>query len=327
MAKPTSRVLQVLELLQSAGARSVGELAGLLGVDKRTVRRYVEHLRELDIPVESLRGRYGGYRIAAGYRLPPLMFTDEEAIAVLLGLVEMRARPGSAATRTAAETAAAKVRRAIPRSLASRVSTLLDDAVWTSDGARDDAPDAAVLLTVADAVHTRRELAIRYTSADGDRSDRTLRPSDLVEYRARWYLLAVDVRSGQERTFRLDRIVSARTLSSSFPQPPDHDAKARLLSHFAEAEYEHRVTLRIHASREHIEAHVPGSVAVIEQVTTATGPDEPPWHRAEIRAVRLDWIPKVIVDLECPVIVDGPDELRDLVSQCATRLAAAAARR
>ncbi len=85
MPRPTARVLALLELLQSGGTRTVGDLADRLGVDERTVRRYVAHLLELDVPVESVRGRYGGYRLGAGYRLPPLMLTDDEAVAVLVG--------------------------------------------------------------------------------------------------------------------------------------------------------------------------------------------------------------------------------------------------
>src|SRR5580698_5760049 len=90
MARPTGRVLTLLELLQSGGIRTVAELADRLGVDGRTVRRYVEQLNDLDVPVEAVRGRYGGYRLARGYRLPPLMLSDDEALAVLLGLVACR---------------------------------------------------------------------------------------------------------------------------------------------------------------------------------------------------------------------------------------------
>src|ERR1700723_4799264 len=90
MTRPTARVMALLELLQAGGVRTVAELAGRLGVDERTVRRYVDHLLDLDVPVESVRGRYGGYRLAPGYRMPPLMLTDDEALAVLLGLVGTR---------------------------------------------------------------------------------------------------------------------------------------------------------------------------------------------------------------------------------------------
>ena len=90
MAKPLARVLTLLDILQTGGTRSMRELAERLGVDHRTVRRYINHLLDLDVPVESVRGRYGGYRLAPGYRMPPLMLTDDEAVAVLLGLTGIR---------------------------------------------------------------------------------------------------------------------------------------------------------------------------------------------------------------------------------------------
>ena len=90
MTRPTARGLALLELLQSGGMRTVAELADRLGVDERTVRRYVDHLVDLDVPVDSVRGRYGGYRLAAGHRMPPLMLDDDEALAVLLGLIAGR---------------------------------------------------------------------------------------------------------------------------------------------------------------------------------------------------------------------------------------------
>src|ERR1700748_2656520 len=96
MAKPLARVLMLLDILQAGGIRTLRELAERLGVDEGTVRRYVDHLLDLGVPVESVRGRYGGYRLAPGYRLPPLMLTDDEALAVLLGLLAAR-RSGTAA--------------------------------------------------------------------------------------------------------------------------------------------------------------------------------------------------------------------------------------
>jgi hypothetical protein len=85
MTRPTARVLALLEILQGGGTHTAVDLAGRLGVDERTVRRYADHLLDLDAPVESVRGPYGGYRLAPGFRMPPLMLTDEEALAVLLG--------------------------------------------------------------------------------------------------------------------------------------------------------------------------------------------------------------------------------------------------
>ena len=90
MTRPTARVLALLEILQSGGTRTVADLAARLDVDPRTVRRYVAHLIDLGIPVRSVRGRFGGYRLAPGYRMPPLMLTDDEAVAVMIGLVAGR---------------------------------------------------------------------------------------------------------------------------------------------------------------------------------------------------------------------------------------------
>src|ERR1700685_2491141 len=121
MARPTARVLSLLELLQSGGVRTVAELAERLEVAERTVRRYVDHLIDLDVPVESVRGRYGGYRLGSGYRMPPLMLSDDEALAVMLGLVAGRRRGLVTSTGTASETAAAKIRRVLPELLAPTV--------------------------------------------------------------------------------------------------------------------------------------------------------------------------------------------------------------
>src|ERR1051325_7194814 len=87
LARPTARVLALLEILQAGGTFTVATLAERLGVDERTLRRYAAHLTELGIPVETLRGRFGGYRLSPGYKMPPLMLTDDEAVAVALGPV------------------------------------------------------------------------------------------------------------------------------------------------------------------------------------------------------------------------------------------------
>jgi predicted DNA-binding transcriptional regulator YafY len=206
-------------LLQSGGVRTVAELAGRLGVDERTVRRYADHLIDLDVPVESVRGRYGGYRLGPGYRLPPLMLTDDEALAVLIGL------PAGAA-----------------------------------------AADSAVVLSIADAVRHHRPVSIRYTAGDGRRSERILHPYGLVVHSGRWYATGADPGTGEDRTFRLDRIAGARTLPGSFEPPVGADPVQRLLSGLANAPYRHLVSLRIQGTAEQIRARLPASVATLEEI-------------------------------------------------------------
>ena len=206
MTRPTARVLALLEILQGGGTRTVADLAGRLGVDERTVRRYVDHLIDLDVPVRSVRGRYGGYRLAPGYRMPPLMLTDEEALAVLLGLVAGR-RAGLVTTSAAAtESAAAKVRRVLPEKLGRRLDALLATAEFTAPARPVPRPETDVLLTLAEAARRRQPVAVSYTGWDGHHSQRTLHPYGIVVHSGRWYVTAADSASEQVRTFRLDRI-------------------------------------------------------------------------------------------------------------------------
>ncbi|MGV9561742.1 helix-turn-helix transcriptional regulator [Streptomyces sp. NPDC003480] len=323
MPRPTARVLTLLELLQSGGTRTVAELADRLGVEGRTVRRYVDQLIGLDVPVESVRGRYGGYRLAPGYRLPPLMLSDDEALAVLLGLVAGRRAGLTTTERTASETASAKIRRVLPKRIARRLDTLLEALAFTDQLDDFDTPDAEVLLTIADAVRHRRPVSIRYTDRDGRRSERTLHAYGIVAHAGRWYVTGKDAQIGADRILRLDRIADARTLPGSFEAPVDSDPAHRLLSAFATAEYRHEVTLRIHGTVEQIRARLPASVANLEEYAPVAGEDRATerWLRVELRAERLDWLPPVLASLDRPFVIERPDELRDLVIALADRLA------
>ena len=329
MARPAARVLTLLELLQSGGVRTVAELADRLGVEGRTVRRYVDHLIDLDVPVESVRGRYGGYRLAAGYRMPPLMLSDEEALAVLLGLVAGRRAGLMTAAGTASETAAAKIRRVLPDRLARRLEAVLGSLAFTAPpgefpAPESTAPESAVLLCVADAVRHHRPVSIRYTAADGRRSERTLHPYGLVAHSGRWYVTGADPGIGEDRTFRLDRIADARTRPGSFEPPAGLDPAQRVLSGLATAPYRYQVTLRIQATAEQIRARLPASVASIESAAAGEDPRAEGWLRVDLRAERLDWVPAVLASLDRPFVIERPDELRGLVAALAERLAASA---
>src|SRR4051812_10903619 len=130
MLTPTSRLLELLELLQAQPLTTGRQIAQRLGIDARTVRRYVAALQALDIPVEGQRGVGGGYRVRPGYRLPPLMLNDDEAVAVVLGLIGAR---GPALEREAdpVEGALAKILRVLPAPLRSRVEALEQTLAFT----------------------------------------------------------------------------------------------------------------------------------------------------------------------------------------------------
>ncbi len=335
MTSPLGRALRLLDLLQSAPLRTVPELSERLGVDERTVRRSMQQLRDIDIPVESVRGRYGGYRISPGYRLPPLLLSNEEAVAVVAALIR-----AGADSDTAAQTALSKLRRVLPAASARRVEALIATTEF-AEGAGSPLPgmpDADVLLTVADAIADRRPLELRYRNRDDVPSRRTVHPYGLVARAGRWYLIALDVDhaagtgpdagpgagpgpgagSGpaEERTFRVDRIRTARPLPGRFTEPAPERTAADLVDRFARADYPWHVVLRIRSSPERIRARLPASVA------TLTPLDTPGWQRADIHAQSLDWLPPVIAALDGDVVIDHPDELRSLVTGMATRLRA-----
>ncbi|MEU6679036.1 YafY family protein [Streptomyces sp. NPDC046925] len=325
MPRPIARVLALLELLQSGGTRTASELADRLDVDERTVRHYVGHLVDLDVPVEAVRGRYGGYRLSPGYRMPPLMLGDDEALAVLLGLVAGRRTGLTTAAGTASETAAAKIRRVLPERLRTRLDAVLDTLAFTAPPGEAVTPESGVLLPVADAVNHHRPISIRYTDRNGRGSERTLHPHGLVAHAGKWYVTGADLTSGQDRTLRLDRITDVRTLPGSFEPPAGLDPAERVLTGLATAPYRHEVILRVQGTAEHIRTRLPPSVAIVEELPAPETPDgaEPraePRVRVEMRVDRLDWLPAVLASLDRPFVIERPDELRGLVEAFAARL-------
>ncbi len=317
MPRPTARVLALLELLQGGGTRTVGHLADRLGVDERTVRRYVSHLLELDVPVESVRGRYGGYRLGPGYRLPPLMLTDDEAVAVLVGLVNA---PQSAvgAGRAAAASATAKIRRVLPDRLAARVGALLDTAHFTGRSHAGSLTEIDVLLLVAEATRDRRTLDIVHTGRNGCTTERTIQPYGVVAHAGHWYLTGHDIVRQDVRTFRLDRIAKATPRSDTFEIPAGLRPQEEVLDALAQTPWRHLVSAVVHADAGAIQSRLPPGLATTTPLTEVEG-----WTRVEIRAENLDWVPGVLARLDADLIVEGPDELRDRVRTLALRLIAA----
>ncbi|HEX3790349.1 MAG TPA: YafY family protein [Pseudonocardiaceae bacterium] len=343
MTRPTARVLALLEILQGGGTRTVADLADRLGVDERTVRRYVSHLIDLDVPVRSVRGRYGGYRLAPGYRMPPLMLTDEEALAVLLGLVAGR-RVGVVTTSVAAtESAIAKVRRVLPEVLGRRLDALLATADFTARARPVVTPETEVLLVLAEAARNRQPVTIGYTgpvapatregreqsdlprtppgepTPKSKHSERTVHPYGIVAHSGRWYVIGADSASGEVRTFRLDRIGSASVLPGSFEVPAGFDPSARVLSGLAEVPYSHKVSVLVRDSAEQLRSRLPAGIATVQEIPAEDGSDGE-WVRLQLRVERLDWVPNMLAWLDRPFMIEYPDALREHVHELARRL-------
>jgi predicted DNA-binding transcriptional regulator YafY len=320
MPQPLGKVLGLLELLQAAPAGvTVGRLAQRLGVDERTVRRYAAHLADLGIPVEGRRGRYGGYALAPGYRLPPLMLTDEEALAVLLGLVAGR-RTGLATTAVAGETALAKIQRVLPRSLRDRTEALLSTLDFAATRTVPERPSAATetLLAVAAAARERRSLAFRYAKPGADPVGRRLDPYGLVFHGGRWFVTGRDHDRGELRTFRLDRVSEPVPLDGTFEVPAGFDPGAHVAAGLATGTWRYEVSVLLHTSLDEARRRVPPTVATLTDAEHGV--------RLTARAERLDGMAQLLAGLGWDFTVETPDQLRAEVAALAARLRAAAER-
>jgi predicted DNA-binding transcriptional regulator YafY len=311
-------VLALLELLQGAGQRTVGDLATRLGVDERTVRRYVEHLHDLGIPVQARRGRYGGYQLARGFKLPPLMLTDDEAVAVALGLAAGRRSGLLTADVAAADSAMAKLHRVLPAALANRLAALLSVAEFTTPIRSGAAPGATVLLELADAAQRRRTVSIDYTAWDRRSSQRLLDAYGLVFHSGRWYVTGHDHTRGAVRTFRLDRIARVQPAEGAYDVPADFDSAGRVLAGIAAVGWRHEVIVEWETTLEQAQRRLPRSIGTLTEVGDRV--------RLTARADRLDGMAALLAGLGWSFTIIQPDALRTEVDALADRLKAAAAR-
>ena len=208
MTTPTSRLLRLLSLLQTRRDWPGQVLAERLEVSPRTVRRDVEHLREMGYRVTAVKGPDGGYRLDAGSELPPMLFDDEQAVALAVAL--QAASVSGIGVDEAAARALATVRQVMPARLRHRIDSLDVTPVPTPGSAAVPTVAPDVLVTVGAAVRRHEVLAFDYASDAPDRPARRVEPHHVVTSSGRWYLLAWDVDADGWRTFRLDRI-SPRT--------------------------------------------------------------------------------------------------------------------
>jgi predicted DNA-binding transcriptional regulator YafY len=313
---PTARLLELLELLQAQTLITGGEIAGRLGIDARTVRRYVAALQALGIPVEGQRGVGGGYRIRPGFRLPPLMLSDDEAVVVALGVVAA-GRLGLTASTDTIEGAQAKIHRVLPDVLRRRVEAL-EAALAFTTAAPVGAPVAGeTVLLLADAIRRRRRLRVAYRSFAGDNTRRELSPHGLVVHSGRWYLAAYDHTREDLRTFRVDRMRRSAVGDGQAVAPPDgFDAVAYVTRSLARVPWPYEVEVVLELPLNEATRRLPATLAELAETDGGT--------LLRMRVSSLDWTASVLAGLGCDFTIRRPDELRASVRALAERLAACA---
>jgi predicted DNA-binding transcriptional regulator YafY len=316
MYHPTTRVLTVLELLQSRQHMSGTELAERLEVDQRTVRRYITMLQDMGIPIESKRGRHGTYRLRPGFKLPPLMFREDEAFALTIGLIAAR-KLGLAVAAPAVESALAKVERVLPVTLQEHVRAVQETLVFDWNSAKA-VPTSEVVMTLSVAARQRRRVGIRYQAWNAQETERMLDPYGVVCRTGFWYTVGYCHLRADIRVFRLDRIVQIEMRDETFIAPADFDCQEYVRHSLATMPTTWSVEVLLEITLEEARQLVSPTLATLEQV--------PEGVLLRCNAESLEWMAYVLVNLRSPFVVRHPPELRDALRRLAEEIATMAER-
>ena len=308
-ANPTARSLLALELIQGSPGITADRLGERLGVSDRAARRYVGILREAGIPVESVRGPYGGYRLGRGMRLPPLMFSQTEALGLVMAVLD--GHHAAADADDPVGSALGKIVRVMPAPVAAQAEAVRRTAAPVPDrGAAR--PDPGTTATLVAAVGDHRRVRVEYRTEAGTELDVEVDPWAVVVRHGRWYLLCLSHAAAAPRTYRVDRIRCATVLDTRFDPPADLDP-VRDLEHHLAVGWEHEVEVELRAPYDAVVGRLPRAWGRLEPL------DE---GRSLLRgstsnpAMYAEWLVAVPV----PFTVVGGPELRAAVRAAGERL-------
>lgn len=300
MYHPTTRLLTILELLQTHAELSGEALARRLEVEPRTIRRYIMMLQDMGMPIEATRGPGGGYRLRAGFKLPPLAFTEEEATALVLGLL------GTAwleveVSAVAIEGALAKVSRVLPPHVRARVQAISAHlTLWPEHQVAR--PDAARLLALSEAIQQRQQITIDYRSLSAATTQRTVEPYGIVGWQGHWYLIGYCCLRQAYRVFRLDRIQQLQILAENFRRAEDFDCQAFLVAHYQTLQSRWQIEVEFQAPLYTVQEKLPASYGSL----TAT----PTGVLFQGQYEDLPGMARYLVALGLPFVIHQPPELR-----------------
>jgi predicted DNA-binding transcriptional regulator YafY len=311
MANTSSRTLRLLSLLQTHRYWPGAELAERLGVSVRTLRRDVDRLRELGYPVEAQRGVDGGYQLAPGAALPPLVVDDEEAVALAIGL-RAAAQGAVGGIEESSIRAFTKVVQVMPPRLRRRVDALRTatvPAAWSGG----PTVDSVVLTTVAQSCRDEERLRFAYTAHRGERTERHVEPHRLVSLGRRWYLVAYDLTRHDWRSFRLDRLTAPRSTGERFrPRTlPAEDPVAFVRAGIDNIPAQYAVEAVVHAPAERVRARI-GQWSVVEDLGDGR-------CRVRMTVDSLDWPTMALGAADAEFEVVGPPELAAYVREWGRR--------
>lgn len=312
---PTARALRTLEVLQNRPGVTAGELARRLGVTERATRRHIAILREAGIPVVSTRGPHGGYTLGRGAALAPVVFTETEALSLVMAVIDSHPSAASATgldgEPDAVGSALDKVVRALPRAAGREAVALREHASATPDR-YPSRPDPATTSALVAASANQRQVRITYTSESGKSWEDSTDPWAVVVRHSRWYLLCRSHRADAVRTYRIDRIREVVELDGTFDPPADLDPVSSLEEHLGVGwEFATRVVFEasleeaqrwVHPAMGRLDRHTDGCVLV--------GSTSNPTMYAR------EWLARIPLSFR----VEGDAELIDALSAVAAQL-------
>jgi len=310
MSRPTARVLAMLELLQTHGGLAGSELARRLQVDPRTVRRYVVTLEELGIPITAERGRDGRYSLVSGFKLPPMMFTDDEALALTVGLLAARTL-GLARADVAVSGALAKLERVMPTALKRHVRAVGETAAIQLSRAASPGNNAA-LGTLSEAAQTETRVHMRYRAREGAETERDFDAYGLAFRAGSWYAVGwCHLRRGL-RSFRLDRIEKVRPLEMRFERPAGFDALGHLASSMATIPRAFSVEVLLETDLRTAQRQLSPALAVLEWTGSGV--------LLHSQVDSLEWFAQELARLPFPFEIRKPPALSRALEAVARRL-------
>lgn len=309
---PTARALLALELIQSSPGITADRLADKLGVSERAARRYVSILREAEVPIESIRGPYGGYRVGRGLRLPPLMFSAVEALGLVMAVLDGHHDAGDPTDPVGS--ALGKIMRALPEAVAAQAEAVRRATAPAPDrGAARPEPATATALVQACSSH--RRVRLRYRSEAGAEWVMEVEPWAVVVRHGRWYLLCRSRAAKATRAYRIDRVREIELLDATFSPPGEIDPVATLEAHLAVG-WEYQTEVLIDAPFDAVARCVPRTLGHLEPLGAEASrlvgsTSNPAWYVEQLAAVPATYR-----------IAGGP-ELRNAARRLGARLLAA----
>jgi predicted DNA-binding transcriptional regulator YafY len=314
MYHPTTRLLTILELLQAHHTLSGDELARRLEVETRSVRRYITMLQDMGMPIEAVRGPGGGYQLRPGFKLPPLMFSEEEATAIVLGLLGSNSiNLGQSAL--AVEGALAKVLRVLPLKARERLSAFTENLVL-SPNEDMPRPAAAMLIDLSEATQRQQPVAIEYRSPRDESTRRTVEPYALAAWWGRWYMVAFCRLRHDFRLFRLDRVRQMQVLDEHFTRASGFDPQAHLNELLGKFFSRYHIVVEFQAPLHRVREKIPASFGEFSE--TATGTLFSTEHGDVTDVAHF------IVSLKIPFVAHEPPELKAELLRLAEQIARSA---